>query len=328
MTTLITGATGFLGSHIARKLAARGEKVKILLRASSKTSNIDDIPGIERVYGDITDIESVKRAIAGCDTVYHTAGFVSFKKSDYQKMQDINVGGTINVLSAALDAGVKKAVHTSSVAAVGAEASGAVATEETKFTLEGEGIGYLNTKHYSERAAIKIHEQGLPLVVVNPSVVIGPGDVYLSSTGALLWYCKKKFPGYMDGTLNLVDVEDVAEGHILAAEKGNIGERYILANRNLTVREFFDLMEKITGIPAPKMKIPYFFAYGSAFVVERILGLSFPNFSTMDVDSVKLSKFCWHVDASKALRELGFRQSPIEQSIEKTVKWFKDNGHL
>lgn len=327
MATLVTGATGFLGSHIARKLAQRGEKLKILLRKTSKTSNIDDIPA-ERVYGDILDTDSVKRALEGCDTVYHTAGFVSFKKADYKKMEDINVKGTVNVLSAALEAGVKKAVYTSSVAAVGIDPKVGVANEETSFTLEQEGVQYLNTKYYAEREAFKIYQKGLPLVIVNPSVVIGAGDVYLSSTAAILWYCKRKFPGYIDGTLNLVDVEDVAEGHILGAEKGRLGERYILANKNLTIKEFFDLMERITGIPSPKIKIPYFIALASAFIVERVLGLYSPNYSTMDVDSVKLSKFHWYVDSSKAIQELGFPQTPIEETIRKTVKWFKDNGYL
>ncbi|HSE83846.1 MAG TPA: NAD-dependent epimerase/dehydratase family protein [Thermodesulfobacteriota bacterium] len=327
MATLVTGATGFLGSHVARKLAQRGEKLRILLRKTSKTLNIDDIPA-ERVYGDILDADSVKRALEGCDAIYHTAGFVSFRKADYKKMEDINVKGTVNALSAALEAGVKRAVYTSSVAAVGVDPGGGGADEKTPFTLEGEGIAYLNTKYRAEREALKICEKGLPLVVVNPSVVIGPGDVYLSSTGAILWYCKRKFPGYMDGTLNMVDVEDVAEGHILAAEKGRVGERYILANKNMTIKEFFNLMERTTGIPSPKMKIPYFAAFASAFLVEKVLGLSFPNFSTMDLDSVKLSKFNWFIDSSKAVKELGFRQTPIEESIRKTVKWFKDNGLL
>lgn len=327
MTALVTGATGFIGSHIVRRLVRNGERVKVLLRRTSKTLNIEDI-NVERVYGDIMDVESVKKALQGCDTVYHTAGFVSFRKSDYKKMEEINVRGTANVLSAALEAGVKRAVYTSSVAAIGVDPKGGIANEDTPFTLEGEGIQYLNTKYYAEREAIRLYEKGLPVVIVNPSVVIGPGDVYLSSAGCILWYCKRRFPGYMDGTLNLVDVEDVAEGHILAAERGRIGERYILANKNLTIREFFALMERVTGIPSPKIKIPYFVAYASAFLVERVLGLSFPNYSTMDVDSVKLSKFNWFVDSSKAVRELGFRQTPVEETIEKTVRWFKDNGYL
>jgi dihydroflavonol-4-reductase len=327
MATLVTGATGFIGSHIARKLVQRGEKVRILLRKTSKTSNIEDIDA-ERVYGDVLDINSVKEALKGCDTVFHTAGFVSYRKADYKKMEEINVNGTINVLSAALEAGVKKAIYTSSVAAIGVDPNGGIANEETPFTLEHLGIQYLNTKHYAEREATKFYKKGLPVVIVNPSIVVGPGDIYLSSDGFVLWYCKRKFPGYMDGTLNLVDVEDVAEGHILAAEKGRIGERYILGNRNLSVKELFELLEKVTGIPSPKIKIPYFLALTSAFIVERILGLSFPNYSTMDVDSVRLSRFRWHFDSSKAIRELGFPQTPIEETLEKTVKWFKDNGYL
>lgn len=327
MATLVTGATGFIGSHVVRKLVQRGEKVRVLLRKTSKTINIEGLD-VERVYGDVMEKDSIKTALEGCDTIYHTAGFVSFRKSDYKKLEDINVKGTINTLSAALEAGVKKAVYTSSVAAVGPDPDRGIANEQTEFTLEDEGIQYLNTKYHAEKEALKICEKGLPLVIVNPSVVIGPGDIYLSSTGFILWFCKKKFPGYMEGTMNLVDVEDVADGHLLAAEKGRIGERYILGNRNVTLKELFQLLENVTGIRGPTFKIPYFIAYTSGFVVERILGLSFPNFSSMDIDSVKLSKYVWYCDSSKAIKELGYSQSPIEETIRKTVLWFRENGYL
>ena len=327
MATLVTGATGFIGSHILRNLVNRGERVKILIRKTSKTTNIDGIEA-ERIYGDVLDIESVREALKGCDTLYHTAGFVSFRKADYDRMFEINVNGTKKVFSAALEAGVKKAIYTSSQAAVGVDPSGGIANEETPFTLEKLGIQYLNTKYYAEKEALKFCEKGLPLVVVNPSVVIGPGDIYLSSTGFILWFCQNKFPGYMDGTMNVVDVEDVAKGHLLAAEKGRIGERYILGNRDLTIKELFELLERVTGISRPKLKIPYLMAYISGFFVERILGLSFPNYSTMDLDSVRLSKYKWFCDSSKAKSELGYTQSPIEETVKKTVRWFKDNGYI
>jgi len=327
MTTLIAGATGFLGSHIVKKLVKRGEKVKVLLRKTSNTSNIENID-FERVYGDILDGNSIKDALEGCDTLYHTAGLTSSKKADYKKMEDINIKGTINVLSAALESGIKKAVYTSSVAAIGADSAGGVINENTTFMLENEGIQYVNTKYHAEKEALKIYEKGLPLVIVNPSVVLGPGDIYLSTTGLIIRYCKKRIPGYLDSGFNVVDVEDVAEGHILAAEKGRTGERYILGNKNITILELFKLMEEITGIPSPKMKFPYFFALTMGFIVERILGISLPNFSAMDIDTVKLSKFNWYCDSTKAIRELGFPQTPIEETLEKTVKWFKDNGYL
>jgi dihydroflavonol-4-reductase len=327
MASLVTGATGFIGSHVARKLVQRGESVRILLRKTSKTLNIEDIDA-ERVYGDILDVDSIRKALKGCDTVYHTAGLVSFRKSDYKRLEDINVKGTVNVLSAALEAGVKKVVYTSSVAAIGVNPDGGIANEDTPFTLEHMGIQYLNTKYRAEQEALRLYRQGLPLVIVNPSVVIGPGDVYLSSCGFIVWYCKKKFPGYMDGGINLVDVEDVAEGHILAAQKGRLGERYILGNKNLSIKEVFEILEKVTGIPAPRIKIPYFVALAAAFFVERILGISLPNYSSMDVDSVRASRFYWYFDSSKAVRELGFPQTPVEQSIEKTVRWLKDKGYI
>ncbi len=327
MATLVTGGTGFLGSHIARKLVQRGERVRILLRKTSRTSNIENIDA-ERVYGDILDISSVKEALKGCDTLYHVAGFVSSKKADYKKMEEINVRGTVNVLSAALGAGIKRVVYTSSVAAIGVDPGGGMANEDTPFTLEHMGIQYVNTKYRAEKEALKLYEKGLPLVIVNPSMVIGSGDIYLSTTGFILWYCKRKFPGYIEGGGNFVDVEDVAAGHILADEKGKIGERYILGNKNLSLKELFGLLEKIAGIPSPKMKIPYFLALITGFIAERIFRVPSPSFVSFDVDSVKLINMSWYFDSTKALQELGFSQTPIEETLEKSVRWFKDNGYL
>jgi len=327
MAILVTGATGFLGSHVARKLVERGERVRILLRKTSRTSNIEDIDA-ERAYGDILDIDSVKEALKGCDTLYHVAGIVSSRKSDYGRMEEINVKGTFNVFSSALEAGVKKAVYTSSVAAIGVNPGGGIANEETPFTLEPMGIQYLNTKYYAEKEALKFYQKGLPLVIVNPSIVIGPGDIYLSSTALIVWYCKRKFPGYMDGGVNVVDVEDVAEGHILAAEKGRVGERYILGNKNLSIMECFSLLERVTGIPSPKRKVPYFVALTAGFIRERIIRVSSPSFVLQDVDSAKAGRLYWYFDSSKAVRELGFPQTPVEESLKKTIKWFRDNGYL
>jgi len=327
MSTIITGATGFIGSHITRKLVNRGEKVKVLVRKTSNTKNIDDL-NVEKVYGDVLNKESLVSAFKGCDTLYHSAGFVSFKKSDYKKLVDVNVTGTENVLSAAMEAGLKKVLFTSSVAAIGPEIENKLINENTEFKIYDKNIGYINDKHDAEQVARNFIEKGLPVTILNPSVVLGPGDVNLSSTASVLWYCKKKFPGYMDGTLNVVDVEDVAEGHILAAEKGKTGERYILGNANLTVFEYFKLLEKVTGIKAPGLKIPYLMAYGTAFIIERVIGKSFPNYTTMDLDSVKLSKFNWYADSSKAVKELGYTQSPVENTLEKTISWFKESGYL
>jgi len=199
MAILITGATGFLGSHLARKLVERGERVKILLRKTSKTLNIDDIDA-ERVYGDVLDIDSIRNALKDCDRLFHVAGLVSTKKADYKKMEEININGTVNVLTAALDAGVEKVVYTSTIGAVGVEPGGGIGNEDTSYNLEPYGVQYLNSKHYAELEALKFVEKGLPLVIVNPAMVMGPGDIYLTSTGAfIVWYCKKKFPGYIDG---------------------------------------------------------------------------------------------------------------------------------
>ncbi|WP_462136935.1 SDR family NAD(P)-dependent oxidoreductase [Candidatus Mycalebacterium sp.] len=327
MAILMTGATGFIGSHIARKLKTKGAEVRALVRVTSNTEDLDRT-GVTKINGDITDRASVLKALEGCETLYHCAGFVSFKKRDYEKMVEINVEGARKVLSAALETGVRKVVFTSSVAALGPAVKNGLITEdsETDPDFQGANIGYMNVKRAAEAAALDFCEKGLDVVITNPSVVIGAGDKYLSSVGSVLWYCKKRFPGYMDGTLNLTDVEDVAEGHILAAEKGKTGECYILSNTNLTVLEYFNLLEKVTGVPAPKLKIPYSAAYASAFFAERVLGLAFPNYSTMDLDSVKLSRYNWHTDCSKAERELGYRRGSVEESLRKTVEWLKSRG--
>lgn len=327
MATMVTGATGFIGSHITRKLVERGERVKVLVRKTSNTKNIDSLD-VEKVYGDVGSPDSLRAAFSGCDTLYHTAGFVSFKKSDYQKMIDVNVKGSSNVLAAAMDEGVSRVLFTSSVAAIGVESDGSPVTEATEYDLYSKEIGYMNCKYLAEKEAKRFVQNGLHVVILNPSVVLGPGDIYLSSSGSVLWFCKKKFPGYMDGTFNVVDVEDVAEGHLLAAEKGKSGERYILANENVDVQGYFALLQKVTGVPAPRMKIPYPFAYTTAFLLERLFGFSFPNYSSLDLDSIKLSKYNWHADSSKAERELGFTTTPVEETIRKTVEWFRENGYL
>ena len=213
MSTIVTGATGFIGSHIVRKLVGRGEEVKVLVRKTSNTKNIDDLE-IEKVYGDVLNRESLVDAFKGCKTVYHSAGLVSFKRNDYKKMVDVNVTGAENVLSAAMDSGVDKVLFTSSVAAIGPETENKLINEDTVFSIYDKGIGYINDKYDAEQVARDYIARGLPVTILNPSVVLGTGDVNLSSSASVLWYCKKKFPGYMDGTLNVVDVEDVAMAHI------------------------------------------------------------------------------------------------------------------
>lgn len=326
MATLVTGATGFLGSHITRRLVERGDEVRILLRKTSNTINIEGLD-VEKVYGDVTDIESVRKAMDGCDTLYHAAGLVSFKQADYDKMEEVNVKGTNNVFTAATEAGVKKAVYTSSVAAIGLKPGGEPADEETPFDPSATDIEYIQSKYRAELEALKFVEKGLPLVIVNPSIVIGAGDVYVSTSGIILWYCKRRLPGYTDGGINLVDAEDVAIGHLLAEEKGRVGEKYILSNRNITIKELFEVLEKVTGIPRPKLKIPYFLAYAGAYLAE-LVGISAPNYVAMDVDSIKGSKYYWYFDNSKAVKELGFSPRPLEKTIGSTVNWFKENGYL
>jgi dihydroflavonol-4-reductase len=325
MIALVTGAAGFLGSHLVRQLVGQGHEVRMFLRKTSDVSGLQDIKA-GRAFGDVLDYGSVKEALKGCDTLFHVAGKVSSRKKDHKEMEAVNVRGTASVLRAARDVGVGKVVVTSSLAAVGAAPSGRPADETTPFSPEQLGVKYASTKYAAEQEALKFEREGLPVVIVNPSVAIGPGDTHLASNGFIVRFCQGKIPGYIDCGFNVVDVEDVAQGHILAAEKGRSGERYILGHTNLTMKALFGLLEKVTGVPAPKKRIPLPAARLLGFFSERVLDLSFPNFSSLDVESVKLARFFWYCDSSKAVRELGFPQTPLEQTLEKTVKWFRDRG--
>lgn len=324
MTALVTGATGFIGSYILKKLLQRKEKVRVLIEKNEEAElgNID----VEKIYGNILDIDLVRAALSGCDVLFHSDFLASFKKADYSKMEDINVKGTVNVFTAALEAGVRRAVYTSSVSAIGVHPSVGIADEETSFNLEHLGVGYIDTRHRAEKEAMKLYQKGLPLVVLNVTGVIGPRNMLGSRF--ILAYCKKRIPGYIDGGMNIVDVDDVAEGHILAAAKGRIGERYILGNRNLSLKEFVYLLEKVTGIVGRNIKIPYSIALAAGFVMENTIGLVNPNYVGMTVDSVKSGALYWYFDSSKARRELGYTTKPIEETLIKTVKWFQDNGYL
>lgn len=327
MKTLVTGATGFVGSSLVRELLKDNTEVRVLVRKNSDTRNITDLD-VEKVYGDIRDSEAVQAALKDCDTLYHTAALYSFWMPSSKTFYDVNVEGTKIVLGAALQQGMKKVVYTSSIVAVGYYGADTPANEDVEFNLWGLGDHYTRSKHLAEIEAMNLYKQGLPLVIVNPSMVIGIRDIKPTPSGKLIIdVINKKMPGYIEGGVNIVDVEDVARGHILAAEKGKLGERYILGNENLTMSQFFGLVGEASGVAPPKMKLPYSAAVILAYGYQFLSNITRKQ-PVLTPAQVRIGSSYAFFDCSKAVRELGYKQTPIKTTMEKAVQWFRDNGYV
>jgi len=327
MKTLVTGATGFIGSSLVRELLKDGVEVKVLVRENSDTRNIDGLD-VERCYGDIRDGESVKVALKGCDTFYQTAALLAWWVPDSKVFYDVNVEGTKTALNAALEQGVEEAIYTSSVVTVGSHGADALANEEAEFNLWDTGDHYIRSKYLGEVEAKKIFEKGLPLVIVNPTSPIGVRDIKPTPTGrTMVGVLNKKVPGYIDGGYNFVDVEDVARGHILAAQKGTIGERYILGNENLLYGEYLRLVSEVGGVKPPKFKMPYSVAIVMAHVYQLAANITGKP-PLMTAPMVRALSGYSYYDVSKAVNELGLPQTPIRTTIEKAVNWFRENGYV
>jgi dihydroflavonol-4-reductase len=327
MTTLVTGGTGFVGANVVRRLLQRGIEVRALVRPRSDTRNLDKLD-VELVAGDLRDRGSLQAAIDGCDTVYHVAAMYTLWTPNPQEVYDSNVTGTVNLLEAAGMAGVRKIVYTSSVATIGLPKDGMPGTEEVSLHPEDMVSDYKRSKYLSEREVLKYAQRGLPVVIVNPSFPVGPWDVKPTPSGQIIVnFLRGKIPAYVDTGLNVVDVEDVALGHVMAAEKGRIGERYILGHANLTLLELFRLLEQVSGVKAPHRRIPYGVAYLSAYASEFVArNLTHkPPFVTLA--GVKLSRKRMFFDASKAVRELGFPQTPAIEALGRAVQWFRAHGY-
>jgi dihydroflavonol-4-reductase len=327
MKTLVTGATGFIGSSLVRELLKDGLQVKVLVRKNSDTRNIDGLD-VERAYGDIRDKESVKSALKGCDIFYQTAALYAFWAPDSKVFYDINVEGTKIALSAALEQGMEKAVYTSTIAAVGYYGADNPANEDVEFNLWDTGDHYTRSKYLGEVEAKKFCEKGLPLVILNPAVVIGVRDIKPTPSGKMIIdVVNRKMPGYIDGGLNLVDVEDVARGHILAAQKGRIGERYILGNENLPIKDYLELIGEIAGVEPPGRKIPYSLAIMLGYGYQFLSSITRKP-PVLTAPMVRSGSKYVYFNCSKAVRELGLSQTPIKTTVEKAVSWFKENGYI
>jgi dihydroflavonol-4-reductase len=317
MTTLVTGASGLVGSHVTRLLVQRGDSVRALVRDRSP---LDELAGldVELAYGDVLDRGSVRRAMQGVQRVFHVAGLTSLRTSA-DKVFAVNVGGTRIVLEEALRAGVARAVHTSSVAAVGPAARGSTADEDQLFRAGRYGLPYVNAKHEAELEAMRLAAHGLPVVVVNPAHVFGAGDRHRSSTELVRRFLRGQIPAYVDGALNIVDAEDVARGHLLADENGEVGERYILGNRNFTLDRLFADLARLSGVEPPALKLPLAAALALARAAE--FGPGRPAVTTVEV---RASSLWWAFRSTKAKRELGWRPAHHEDTLQTTIDWYRE----
>jgi dihydroflavonol-4-reductase len=328
MHAFITGATGFIGANLVRALLADGWLVRALVRPGSNRQNITGLP-VEQVEGDLDDVQTLAEQIAGCEAVFHLAAHYSLWAKDRAAIYRVNLTGTENLLAAARAVGIRRFIHTSSVAAIGVPPPHTSGDEETRTTLDELVSDYKKSKFLAEQAAQRAAREGLDVVIVNPSTPIGPYDIKPTPTGeVIVRFLQDRMPAYVHTGLNLIDVDDVARGHILAWRKGRTGERYILGHRNLSLKEILDLLSGITGRPAPRFAVPHFVPLVAAYVDEMILARYFHKTPQVSFYSVQMSRKAMYYDSSKAIRELGLPQSPIEKALERAVRWFEENRYV
>ena len=322
----ITGAAGFVGHHVAAALLRNGWDLRALRRSPSPGGM--DLPGVEWVTGDIRDPAGVKDAAAGAQAVFHVAADYRLWAKDTREIYENNVTGTINVMEAALLAGCKRVVHTSSVGALGLNSDGTPADEFTPVRLDDMVGHYKRSKFLAEIEARKFLQKGLDVVFVHPSTPVGPGDHKPTPTGKIIVdFLNRKMPAYLETGLNLVDVRDVAEGHRLAFEKGEVGEKYILGNRNLSLAQIFSMLEKISGVKAPTVKLPYVPTLWLARFFQ-IVSLVTRRHPLVPYEGVKMAAKRMYFDSSRAIRRLGLPQTPVETALSDAVAWFNQNGYV
>ena len=327
MRCFVTGATGFLGSHVARQLLKHGAELRLLVRSTSRTDNIDDLAA-ERVIGDLRDVESLKRGMEGCEYVFHVAADYRLWAVNGQELYDSNVNGTRNILQAARGSRVRRVVYTSSVATMGFRNNGRM-TDESAPVTQANMIGdYKRSKFMAEQKVIEAAHGGQNVVVVNPTTPIGERDIKPTPTGRIVVdFLKRKFPAYVDTGLNLVDVIDCADGHLLAMEKALPGERYILGGENLTLKQILDKLNAITGLPSPSIRMPYAIAYATGAVDTLVTGKMRHREPRVTLDSVRMGRKKMFVTSAKAERELGWNPAPVDAALRRAVDWFRANGY-
>jgi dihydroflavonol-4-reductase len=326
MKALVTGATGFIGGAVARALVRAGVEVRVLARSLSNARNLSGL-SVERVEGDLLNPASLQAALAGCQQLYHVAAYYALWAKDPSIFYDVNVTGTRNVLTAARRAGIQRTVYCSTIGAIGFPADGGLGTEDTPVSLAQMAGHYKRSKYLAEQEALKFAGEGLPMVIVNPSAPVGAGDLKPTPTGQVIVdFMKGRMPAYIETGMNIVDVDDVAAGHLLAMERGRQGERYILGCKNLMLKEVFDILSRLTGVKAPSLRLPRSAVLPLAYANQWIAQVT-GRPPRIPLEGVKMAKYRMHYDCSKAIRELGIPQTPPETALEKAVHWFRSHGY-
>jgi dihydroflavonol-4-reductase len=323
----VTGATGFVGSHVAQELSRHGADLRILIRSSSKLGNLEGIPA-ETVVGDLLQVDALRSALSGCDAVMHVAADYRLWVTDPQKMHATNVTGTRELLRLAREQGVARVVYTSSVATMGFFSDGRLCDEATPVSLANMIGHYKRSKYQAEQEAVAAARAGQQVIILNPTTPIGSGDIKPTPTGRIIVdFLKRKFPAYMDTGLNLVDVDEVARTHVKALTAGQSGERYILGGENLTLKQLLDKMSAITGLPSPTMRVPHSVAMMFALWDQTITGRLLGREPRATVEAVRMGKKMMFVSSAKAERDLGFRVVPVYAALRSAIDWFRANGY-
>jgi dihydroflavonol-4-reductase len=333
MLAFVTGATGFLGSHVARVLADQGANLRLLVRPTSDLRNLDDIAA-DRVYGDLRDPDSIEKALSGCEVVFHVAADYRLWVRDPDEMYRSNVEGTRSLLAAVRKQKIRRIVYTSSVATMGfgghsSSRNGHPADETSPVSLADMIGHYKRSKFLAEQVAIDAAKSGVDVVIVNPTTPIGERDIKPTPTGRIVVdFLKRKFPAYVETGLNLVDATECARGHVQALEKGRAGERYILGGENLTLKQILDRLGAITALPSPTVKLPYVFALAAGVVDEMVTGRMLGREPRATIDAVRMGRKMMFVSSAKAERELGWRTVPVDAALRRSVEWFRANGYV
>jgi len=326
MKVFVTGATGFLGASLVRELLKDGCSVRVLARPGSDRRNLHGLD-VELCEGDLRDQSSLERGLKGCEVLYHAAADYRLWTRNPAAMYASNVHGTRHILEAALKRGLVKVVYTSSVGTLGNPGNGIPGTETTPVTFADMVGHYKKSKFLAEREAEKFLSRGLPLVIVNPSTPVGPLDVKPTPTGKIIVdFLNRKMPAYLDTGLNLIDVEDCARGHILAAKHGQVGGKYILGHENLTLRQIFGMLGKITGLPAPKVRLPFMPILMAAYVNEALSQVTGRE-PLIPLAGVRMAKKLMFFDSARAERELGLPRRPAADALHRAVEWFRAHGY-
>lgn len=327
MKVLITGATGFIGAAVARAVLAHGDTVRVLVRSTSQADNLGGLP-VEPVHGDLQDPASLKTALAGCQGLYHVAAHYALWDQNPQIFYQINVDGTRNLLHAAGQAGVERIVYTSTIGTIGLPVGGGLGDESMFPPFEQLSGDYKRSKFLAEQEVIKLIGQGLPVVIVNPTAPVGVRDIKPTPTGQIIVdFMKGRMVAYIETGMNLVDVEDVAVGHVRAMYQGRIGERYILGHQNVTLRDVCLMLSRITGRPAPKIRLPWKMVLPLAYLNHWLSNTITHKPPRIPLEGVRMAKYFMHYDCTKARTELNLPQTPVEEALKKSVQWFRGQGY-